>query len=87
MLQLRFFTSTNMSLSRNPCVSLILILQCPLLLFFCCCFFFFRFRYIHSLQSLCRQIIRIGSMTDGGKEICVDEAYRPKAPCLVYSFG
>ena len=47
----------------------------------------FRFRYIQSLQTLCRQVIRIGSMKDGGKEICVDEAYKPKAPCLVYSFG
>ena len=26
-------------------------------------------------------------MTDGGWEVCEDEPYRPKSPCLVYSFG
>ena len=45
------------------------------------------FRYISTLQALCRNVVRVGSLRDGGKEICVDEAYKPKAPCLVYSFG
>lgn len=44
-------------------------------------------QYINSIQALCRNVIRIGSNKDGGKEICVDNAYMPKAPCLVYSFG
>lgn len=44
-------------------------------------------QYINTIQALCRNVIRIGSHKDGGKEICVDIAYKPKAPCLVYSFG
>ncbi|KAH3882857.1 hypothetical protein DPMN_006803, partial [Dreissena polymorpha] len=43
--------------------------------------------YINRLQILCKDVIRIGSLTDGGKEICVDKPYRPRAPCIVYSFG
>ena len=39
------------------------------------------------LQILCKDVIRVGSLKDGGKEICVDPGYIPKAPCLVYSFG
>lgn len=39
------------------------------------------------LQILCRDIVRVGSLKDGGKEICIDERYKPQAPCLVYSFG
>ena len=49
------------------------------------CFYFYS--YINTLQALCRNVIRIGSPGDGGKEICVDGAYKPKAPCLIYSFG
>lgn len=47
----------------------------------------FYLKYVNTLQALCRNFIRVGSLTDGGKEICIDEDYRPKAPCLVYSFG
>ncbi|XP_052213664.1 uncharacterized protein LOC127832292 [Dreissena polymorpha] len=31
--------------------------------------------------------MRVGSMRDGGKEICIDKKYKPRNPCLVYSFG
>ncbi|XP_052809263.1 uncharacterized protein LOC128237721 [Mya arenaria] len=44
-------------------------------------------KYINRLQVLCKDIIRVGSLNDGGKEICIDEPYKPKTPCLVYSFG
>ncbi|XP_052809233.1 uncharacterized protein LOC128237688 [Mya arenaria] len=44
-------------------------------------------KYINRLQVLCKDIIRVGSLKDGGKEICIDEPYKPKTPCLVYSFG
>ncbi|XP_052251404.1 uncharacterized protein LOC127858369 isoform X6 [Dreissena polymorpha] len=43
--------------------------------------------YINRLQVLCKDVIRVGSLKDGGKEICVDKPYKPKAPCVVYSFG
>ncbi|XP_052790685.1 probable methyltransferase-like protein 24 [Mya arenaria] len=43
--------------------------------------------YINRLQVLCKDVIRVGSLKDGGKEICIDEQYKPKPPCLVYSFG
>lgn len=44
-------------------------------------------RYINTLQVLCRNQTRFGSLGDGGKEICVDNLYKPKGTCLVYSFG
>ncbi|XP_045164955.2 probable methyltransferase-like protein 24 [Mercenaria mercenaria] len=44
-------------------------------------------KYINTLQVLCRNQIRLGSMKDGGKEICLDGIYKPRRPCLVYSFG
>lgn len=47
----------------------------------------FYLRYVNTLQALCRNFKRVGSLRDGGKEICIDDFYKPKAPCLVYSFG
>lgn len=44
-------------------------------------------KYINTLQYLCRNQTRIGSLQDGGKEICVDNKYLLRKPCLVYSFG
>ncbi|KAL4226915.1 Methyltransferase-like protein 24 [Mactra antiquata] len=44
-------------------------------------------RYINTIQYLCRNQQRLGLITDGGKEVCFDESYRPRNPCLVYSFG
>lgn len=44
-------------------------------------------KYINRLQALCKDVIRVGTLNDGGKEICVDEPYRPRAPCIIYSFG
>ncbi|XP_060606335.1 uncharacterized protein LOC132758664 [Ruditapes philippinarum] len=44
-------------------------------------------KYINSFQIMCRNHKRIGVITDGGKEVCVDEIIRPRSPCLVYSFG
>lgn len=44
-------------------------------------------RYINTLQFLCRNQTRLGSLKDGGKEICVDDRFGIKRPCLVYSFG
>lgn len=48
---------------------------------------FFIFSYINRLQVLCKNVIRLGSLWDGGKEICADEPYKPRPPCIVYSFG
>ncbi|XP_045202151.2 probable methyltransferase-like protein 24 isoform X2 [Mercenaria mercenaria] len=44
-------------------------------------------KYINMLQILCKDVIRVGNLKEGGKEICVDPGYKPEAPCLVYSFG
>lgn len=44
-------------------------------------------RYINSAQVLCRRIVRIGQLGDGGWEICEDQFYKPKPPCTVFSFG
>ncbi|KAK3587726.1 hypothetical protein CHS0354_042681 [Potamilus streckersoni] len=43
--------------------------------------------YINTVQVLCRRIVRVGKIEDGGKEVCTDEAFHPRPPCLVYSFG
>ena len=43
--------------------------------------------YLSSYQMTCRQNIRIGTIPDGGWNICHDIKYRIKRPCLVYSFG
>lgn len=44
-------------------------------------------RYVTSLQVLCKQIVRMGRIPDGGWDICHDKKYRPSQHCLVYSFG
>ncbi|KAL4226914.1 hypothetical protein ACF0H5_014892 [Mactra antiquata] len=44
-------------------------------------------RYINTIQYLCHNQKRLGSIKDGGKEVCFDDSYRPRNPCLVYSFG
>ncbi|KAL5022769.1 hypothetical protein ScPMuIL_001924 [Solemya velum] len=36
---------------------------------------------------LCKHQVRIGNSGDGGWDVCDDKAYKPKKPCLVYSFG
>lgn len=43
--------------------------------------------YTQLVQVKCSSIQRLGKVTDGGWEVCEDEAYKPKRPCLVYSFG
>ncbi|KAL5012344.1 hypothetical protein ScPMuIL_010895 [Solemya velum] len=43
--------------------------------------------YVKTNQVLCKHPVRIGRGGDGGWDICEDEAYKPKKPCLVYSFG
>ncbi|XP_052244609.1 probable methyltransferase-like protein 24 [Dreissena polymorpha] len=44
-------------------------------------------KYINRLQTLCKDVVRVVKLKDGGKEICADERYRPRAPCIIYSFG
>ncbi|XP_052104869.1 probable methyltransferase-like protein 24 [Mytilus californianus] len=44
-------------------------------------------RYLTSVQIHCKEVIRLGSVTDGGWNVCHDKSYRPSLPCLVYSFG
>ncbi|KAH3710621.1 probable methyltransferase-like protein 24 [Dreissena polymorpha] len=44
-------------------------------------------KYINRIQTLCRNVYRVGTVKDGGKEICTDKPYRPSPPCIVYSFG
>ena len=43
--------------------------------------------YISTIQYQCRQIVRFGTTTDGGWDVCLDKPYRPSSQCLVYSFG
>ncbi|KAL3864851.1 hypothetical protein ACJMK2_006501 [Sinanodonta woodiana] len=43
--------------------------------------------YINTIQVLCRKIVRIGKIEDGGKEVCTDVPFHPRPPCIVYSFG
>ncbi|KAL5016068.1 hypothetical protein ScPMuIL_005657 [Solemya velum] len=43
--------------------------------------------YIGTVQTECDDVVRMGNLGDGGWFICNDEIYRPKDPCLVYSFG
>ena len=47
----------------------------------------FVFSYVNSVQIKCNTIVRMGSYGDGGWDVCDDEKYRPKQPCLIYSFG
>ena len=44
-------------------------------------------RYLSSLQIMCQQNIRVGNIKSGGWNVCHDMKYRPKYPCLAYSFG
>ncbi|KAL3869042.1 hypothetical protein ACJMK2_041785 [Sinanodonta woodiana] len=45
------------------------------------------YNYLNGLQVLCRRVLRLGNIDDGGKEVCDDTKYRPRSSCLVYSFG
>ncbi|KAL4233089.1 hypothetical protein ACF0H5_007774 [Mactra antiquata] len=45
-------------------------------------------RYVNTLQILCFEQKRFGSLGDGGKNVCIDKELIPnKTDCLVYSFG
>lgn len=44
-------------------------------------------KYLTSTQVLCKEVIRLGGIKDGGWDFCNDAKYIPKQPCLVYSFG
>lgn len=44
-------------------------------------------RYVASIQTVCKRQIHAGNVLDGGYEVCQDEQYAPKMPCLVYSVG
>ncbi|KAL5012560.1 hypothetical protein ScPMuIL_011111 [Solemya velum] len=43
--------------------------------------------YVNGNQALCRRHVRVGNIQDGGWVVCEDLRYRPRMPCLVYSFG
>ncbi|KAK3787669.1 hypothetical protein RRG08_031899 [Elysia crispata] len=43
--------------------------------------------YLSQIQVVCKDIQRIGRITDGGWDVCTDPGYIPKEPCIVYSFG
>ncbi|XP_033743853.1 uncharacterized protein LOC117329810 [Pecten maximus] len=43
--------------------------------------------YVYSAQVLCKDVVRIGNIGDGGWDVCNDTAYRPSSNCIVYSFG
>ncbi|KAK3083013.1 hypothetical protein FSP39_011659 [Pinctada imbricata] len=43
--------------------------------------------YISHHQILCQTMVRVGNIVDGGWEVCHDVQFRPRSPCLVYSFG
>ena len=43
--------------------------------------------YLPTLQYLCHENVRIGHIQDGGWNLCHDREFRPRKPCIVYSFG
>ncbi|XP_070196002.1 uncharacterized protein [Littorina saxatilis] len=43
--------------------------------------------YLDNLGTLCHRTIRLGTIFNGGYRVCDDEQYRPRVPCMVYSFG
>jgi len=47
---------------------------------------FFNF-FLSKRHFACENNLRLGNLLDGGWDICLAEPYRPKPPCLVYSFG
>ncbi|XP_048739266.2 uncharacterized protein LOC125653733 isoform X1 [Ostrea edulis] len=44
-------------------------------------------RYISKHQILCKEMLRLGNIVDGGWDICHDVRFRPGSTCIVYSFG
>ena len=44
-------------------------------------------KYITKHQILCKQMLRLGNIVDGGWDICHDAQFRPKSQCTVYSIG
>src|SRR6218665_813621 len=44
-------------------------------------------RFLSKRHFACENNTRLGNALDGGWDICLAEPYRPKPPCLVYSFG
>ena len=44
-------------------------------------------RFLSSLHLMCQENLRFGKIKDGGWNVCHDRKYRPKPPCLIYSFG
>ena len=42
---------------------------------------------LDNTDTVCHRKLRMGNPGDGGWEICDDEDVRPRAPCVVYSFG
>lgn len=45
------------------------------------------YRYLSHRHYICEDYVSLGDSTDGHWDICVVEPYRPRRPCLVYSFG
>lgn len=46
------------------------------------------YRYLMTTQFLCKQIVRIGKVLDGGWDVCHDMMLKiDRNPCIVYSFG
>ncbi|XP_048254957.1 probable methyltransferase-like protein 24 isoform X2 [Haliotis rufescens] len=44
-------------------------------------------RFVDNVGVLCKDIIRLGKLSDGGWEVCNDREYSPSSKCLVYSVG
>ncbi|KAJ8308084.1 hypothetical protein KUTeg_012958 [Tegillarca granosa] len=51
------------------------------------CYYIYMVSMSQSVQIPCKELIRIGNLPDGGWEVCHDAKFRPRKPCLVYSFG
>lgn len=45
------------------------------------------FKFLSRRRFACENNARFGNILDGGWDMCLAEPYRPKPPCLVYSFG
>ena len=45
------------------------------------------FSFLTEVEFDCERYDRAGHLSDGGWDVCLDGVYKPRSPCLVYSFG
>lgn len=45
------------------------------------------YRYVSQIHYHCHRHVRLGYKGEGGWDMCISEPFRPRKPCLIYSFG